>query len=75
MPSMLAGSCIDALPPRVVVSPFAGDWVREGTLDDQAVATFPADRAGRERCASFLHASGGDASEEYQRLVAALDAD
>eukprot|EP00969_Alexandrium_andersonii_P214174 9457832-Alexandrium_andersonii.AAC.1 len=72
---MLVGPCVDTLSPRVVVSPFAGDWVREGTLDDHAVTIFPSDRAGRERCANFLHAGGSDTNGEYQCLAAALDAD
>eukprot|EP00969_Alexandrium_andersonii_P021707 950435-Alexandrium_andersonii.AAC.1 len=61
MPPGLAGPCVEALSPRVVVSPFAADFVRDGTLDGQPVTLFPSDRAGRERCVDLL--SGIEASE------------
>eukprot|EP00969_Alexandrium_andersonii_P066608 2936608-Alexandrium_andersonii.AAC.1 len=75
MPTALAAPCVEALAPRVVLSPCAADLVRDGVLDGQPVTLFPADRAGRERCVNLLQALDEDGRSEPPCLAVALDAD
>eukprot|EP00969_Alexandrium_andersonii_P263855 11662359-Alexandrium_andersonii.AAC.1 len=59
LPLETVRASLGVLDPLAVVTPAGHEWLRSGAVDDQLVAVFPSDQAGRSRCVGYLHQHPG----------------